>query len=71
MLNEYKEKIETEKEVLNTLPKNNIRNRKAFNKKIVELKDEYSDNKELLLKEIDKRRKSYVADNEEIKTNDI
>lgn len=59
MLNEYKEKIEVQKEVLKALPRNNGKNNKLYKEKVLELVDLYKKDSELLLEEIEKRNKRY------------
>ena len=47
MLNEYKEKLEMQREVLKALPRNNGKNNKLYKEKILELIDLYKkDNRE-------------------------
>ena len=60
MLNEYKEKIEVQKEVLKALPRNNGKNNKLYKQKVLELVDLYKKDSELLLEEIEKRNKRYI-----------
>lgn len=59
MLNEYKEKIEVQKEVLKALPRNNGKNNRLYKEKVLELVDLYKKDSELLLEEIEKRNKRY------------
>ena len=54
------EKIESDKEVLSTLPKNNDKNITLYIEKVDELRKYYSEKKELILTELNKRYKSFV-----------
>lgn len=54
-LNKIIEKIECDKEVLSTLPKNNKKNLSKYIEKVSEIKKEYSEYKYSILKEIEKR----------------
>lgn len=68
MLSEYKEEIDTQKEVLKALPRNNIKNNKIYQQKIEELLGLYSEDKQLLYEEISKRYQRYTSN---IKDNTI
>lgn len=57
MINELNEKIEKEKEVLNTLPKNNKKNIKLYKEEVLKLYNTYKEYKNVLDKELDKRKK--------------
>lgn len=59
MLNEYKEKLEMQREVLKALPRNNGKNNKLYKEKILELIDLYKKDNSLLIEEIEKRNKRY------------
>ena len=48
MLNEYKEKLEMQREVLKALPRNNGKNNKLYKEKILELIDLYKKDNSLL-----------------------
>lgn len=61
MLNEYKNKIEVQKEVLSSLPRNNNRNEKIYQIKIEELLEDYQEEKEVVASEIKKRRDRYLS----------
>lgn len=61
MLNEYKNKIEVQKEVLSSLPRNNNRNEKIYQIKIEELLEDYQKEKEVVASEIKKRRDRYLS----------
>lgn len=61
MVNEYAKNIETYKEVLQALPKNNDKNKKIYKNKIKELLLEYQNDFSLVKEEIKKRNKSYLA----------
>lgn len=56
-LKELLEKIEIEKELLSTMPKNNKKNISKYLEKINELKEEYENKKEIIDKELNKRYK--------------
>lgn len=60
MINDYKEKIETQKEVLSSLPRNNNKNEKLYVSKVSELYTEYNTAKEVVKEEISKRRERYL-----------
>lgn len=57
MIDELNEKIEKEKEVLNTLPKNNKKNIKLYKEEVLKLYNTYKGYKDVLDKELDKRKK--------------
>lgn len=61
MLNEYKNKIELQKEVLSSLPRNNNKNNKSYQAKIEELLGEYQIDKEVVEEEITKRKNRYLS----------
>lgn len=61
MLNEYKNKIEVQKEVLLSLPRNNNKNEKIYQAKIGELLEELQKEKEVVASEIRKRRDRYLS----------
>ena len=50
MLNEYKEKLEMQREVLKALPRNNGKNNKLYKEKILELIDLYKKDLVLIIK---------------------
>ncbi len=60
-LNEYKNKIEVQKEVLLSLPRNNNKNEKIYQAKIGELLEELQKEKEVVASEIRKRRDRYLS----------
>lgn len=62
------QKIEVEKEVLSTLPKNNEKNKQKYLKKVQELEEEYSNYKDIIGKFLIKEYNSYtkIKENEEI-----
>lgn len=49
MLNEYKDKIELQKEVLAALPRNNNKNNKLYKAKVEEMLKEYQVDKEVVV----------------------
>ena len=61
MLNEYKNKIELQKEVLAALPRNNNKNNKLYKAKVEEMLKEYQVDKEVVEEEITKRRNRYLS----------
>lgn len=61
MLNEYKDKIELQKEVLAALPRNNNKNNKIYKAKVEEMLKEYQVDKEVVEEEITKRRNRYLS----------
>lgn len=61
MLNEYKDKIELQKEVLAALPRNNNKNNKLYKAKVEEILKEYQVDKEVVEGEITKRRNRYLS----------
>ena len=69
MLEEIKSKIESDKEVLSTLPQNNIRNRKKYKQHLHEVVEEYRKIKEASYNEIEVRynklNKEYKEKNKE------
>ncbi|MDD5865975.1 MAG: hypothetical protein PUD07_05830 [bacterium] len=68
MLNEYLKKIETYKEMLSALPKNNDKNKKIYIEKINEIILEQNEIKNSIIKEIKKRKDKYcnINKNEKI-----
>lgn len=56
-IKEFLEKIEIEKEVLSTMPKNNPKNINKYLEKIKELKEQYENEKNIIEKELNKRYK--------------
>lgn len=68
MLNEYLKKLETYKEMLTALPKNNDKNKKIYTEKINEIILEQNEIKNSIIKEIKKRKDEYcnVNKNEKI-----
>lgn len=56
-IKEFLEKIEIEKEVLSTMPKNNKKNISKYLEKVKELKEEYENEKSIIEKELNKRYK--------------
>lgn len=67
-IKEFYEKIEIEKEVLSTMPKNNNKNINKYLEKIEELKKEYLELKKNVEKNLDKRYKKAIniAENKEV-----
>lgn len=61
MINDYKSKIEVQKEVLSSLPRNNNKNEKLYQQKLGELFEEFYSQKEIVLSEIEKRRNRYLS----------
>ena len=61
MLNEFKQNIEVQKEVLNALPKNNNKNQKNYINKVVEILEKYKETNEIVISEIQKRKKRYES----------
>ena len=57
---DFTKSIETEKEVLETMPKNNKKNLKLYLEKVSELEDEYGECTEALYNEIIKRSNKYL-----------
>ena len=55
MLNEFKQNIEVQKEVLNALPRNNNKNQKNYIGKVVEILEKYKETNEIVISEIKKR----------------
>ena len=55
MLEDIKNKIENDKEILSVLPKNNLRNRKNYLEKVTSLINEYQSINDNVLTEIEKR----------------
>ena len=61
MLNEFKQNIEVQKEVLNALPRNNNKNQKNYIGKVVEILEKYKETNEIVISEIKKRKKRYES----------
>lgn len=61
MINDYVEKINTQKEVLQALPTNNIKNKKNYNEEVGKLISLYNEDKKLILEEITKRNNGYCS----------
>ena len=59
--NEIIEKIEAEKEILKTMPKNNKKNITKYSEKIKELKKEYSNLNNKITKEMNKRYQTAIS----------
>ena len=55
MIEEYKEKINVDTENLNTMPKNNMKNIKAYITKLNSLKESYEKDYRLVYEEIKRR----------------
>lgn len=66
-IKKFYEKIEIEKEVLSTMPKNNQKNINRYLEKIKELKEEYQNKKEEIEKNLNKRYKKII----DVKENNI
>lgn len=60
MVNEYEKMINVQKEVLEALPRNNVKNNKIYKDKVMKLMDEYNSYKKIISSEIVKRRGEYV-----------
>lgn len=67
-LKEVLEKIDVEKEILSTLPKNNMKNKEKYIEKIIELKKQYEQYEEKIEKIFNKRYKKLIDVKQ---TNDI
>lgn len=61
MLNEFKQNIEVQKEVLEALPKNNNKNKKIYTNKLEQIRKDYKEVNEIVLSEITKRKKRYES----------
>lgn len=61
MIDELKQKITVQKEVLEALPRNNKKNEKIYINKVVDLLNETKNNKEIVISEIKKRKKRYES----------
>lgn len=61
MLNEFKQNIEVQKEVLNALPRNNNKNQKNYIEKVTEILEKYKNINEIVISEIEKRKKRYES----------
>ena len=61
MKEQYVNNINTHKEVLNALPKNNEKNIKAYKNKVSELLILYKQDLTSIIEEIDKRSKHYLS----------
>ena len=57
MIEELNQKIDKEKEVLDTLPKNNKKNIKAYKEEVLNIYNNYKEYKSVLDKELEKRKK--------------
>ncbi len=68
MLDDIKNKIENDKEILNVLPKNNLKNRRNYYDKVTSLIDEYQSVNQSILDEIKKRYHSLCDIKENIIT---
>lgn len=53
------EEINIDKEILSTLPQNNIKNRRIYSDKVEELSEKYNEYEKDILKEVEKRAKKY------------
>ena len=71
MINELKEKIKVSKELLDTLPKNNIKNKKKYKDTLLETVSEYKNDLLEVEKVIDERYNKLRYINEEQTSNDI
>ena len=60
MISEYEKLQNVQKEVLEALPRNNIKNNKIYKDKVMELIDEYNGYKKIISREIIKRRDEYI-----------
>jgi len=69
MNKELKEGIEVSKNLLDTLPKNNIKNKNKYKEVLEDTKNNYENILNLLLKEIEKRYNKYININESIDIN--
>ncbi len=61
MLNEYENEINVNKEILSTLPKNNIKNRKKVISEIEKMLDKALSDQKKVFKEIEERHRRYCA----------
>lgn len=68
MIDELNQNIEREKEVLDTLPKNNKKNIKAYKDEVLNIYNDYKGYKDILDKELERRKKkvSNLSSNENI-----
>lgn len=68
MIDELNQNIEREKEVLDTLPKNNKKNIKAYKDEVLNIYNDYKKYKDILDKELERRKKkvSNLSSNENI-----
>lgn len=57
MIEELNQKIDKEKEVLDTLPKNNKKNIKAYKEEVLNIYNNYKEYKSVLDNELEKRKK--------------
>ncbi|MGN1378886.1 MAG: hypothetical protein ACI4XR_00575, partial [Bacilli bacterium] len=71
MLNEYLKKLETYKEMLSALPKNNDKNKKIYTEKINEIILEQNEIKNSIIKEIKKRKDEYCNVNKNEKLSSL
>lgn len=71
MIEEYKKKIGVLKEVLEALPRNNVKNNKIYKDKVMELSNEYKGYRDIIGGEIAKRRDEYVNIGEDIEAINI
>ena len=61
MKEQYINNIDTHREVLGALPKNNAKDLASYHSKVEELKQEYEEDKKTLFEEITKRSKPYMS----------
>ena len=61
MISKYIDNINTSKEVLESLPKNNVKNIKIYEKKLDDLTNEYENFKKIIEQEIEKRYQGYLS----------
>ncbi|MBE6149096.1 MAG: hypothetical protein E7170_00040 [Firmicutes bacterium] len=75
MIEELNKGIEVSKNLLETLPKNNIKNKEKYKQTLIEVKNKYDECINVLLKEINRRKNKYsnVIEDEtiEIKKNEL
>lgn len=71
MISEYEKLQNVQKEVLEALPRNNIKNNKIYKDKVMELIDEYNGYKKIISREIIKRRDEYINICDDVDTSSI
>ncbi len=71
MINDFKEKLEVQKEVLEALPRNNKKNEKIYISKVIEILNDYKEIKKITESEIKKRKKRYESLDQDPKIDEI